>query len=385
MAAAGTSDVLIVGAGIIGLACAHALLHAGRSVTIVDRHLPGAEQSTKTGGGIRLLHGAAVTTELTRRSMPTWQHFEERFGADPHYRETGHLFLTSAAAGEAALQRQATAQAALGVPLELLTGAEVAQRWPQLRGTRFTAGLHCPVGGYLNQHRVVCGYVRAVQAAGGVVLPGTRVEDLVVEADRVVGARTTAGVLQAGHVVNAAGAAAGAIAAMAGIEIPFESRRHQLLIVRPQAAVPDTTPWLIDVDAQVHLRPDGDGRALVGGFLGHDEPTDPERYDRDYDNGWARRVREAAAASFGLVERDAAIIQGWAGLYPGTVDYLPVLEVSRPGLVTAAGFAGTGLMHAPAVGQIVTDLLDGRPPDLPADLGRARFAHATGAVERTGF
>ena len=78
---------------------------------------------------------------------------------------------------------------------------------------------------------------------------------------------------------------------------------------------------------------------------------------------------------------------GWAGLYPGTIDYLPVLEQSMPGLVTAAGFSGTGLMHAPAVGQIVADLICGRSIDGIdiSCLQSSRFDNQPTVAEFTGF
>ena len=205
--------------------------------------------------------------------------------------------------------------------------------------------------------------------------------------ERVTGAVTPSGPVKARHVVNAAGAEAGTIAALAGLEIPFVSRRHELLVVGPELPVPDETPWLIDLDSQVHLRPDGQGRALIGGFLGRDDPVEPSEYDRKVSDSWSRQVREAAAKSFGIVDKACAIVDSWAGLYPGTLDYQPVLEISKPGLITAAGFSGTGLMHAPAVGQIVADLVSkGSTSALDiSGLRSARFGQGGPVMERTGF
>ena len=380
-------DVIVIGGGIIGLASAHSLAEAGARVRVVERHLPGTGQSTRTGGGIRLSHGSAMNTALTQASLPTWNRFAERFGVDPGYRETGHLFLTNDGARARALQAQTEWQAGEGVASRILSRAEIGTRWPQLAGMAFSTGSHCATGGYLDQHRVIQGYVRAAEAAGTRILPGARVDALIEDNGRIAGVVTPAGHFRADTVVNAAGPDAGHIAAMAGLDIPFVARRHELLIVRPQRTVPDETPWMIDIDAQVHLRPDGDGRALVGGFLGHDEPADPVGWDRTLSRAWADRVRAAAADSFGLVDPDSPIVEGWAGLYPGTRDYQPVIEVSRPGLVTAAGFSGTGLMHAPAVGMIVRDLVRAGWTELldVAPLSADRFDGTEGVVEHTGF
>jgi sarcosine oxidase subunit beta len=233
----------------------------------------------------------------------------------------------------------------------------------------------------------VAGYQRGLAEVGGRLEVGARVEDLLMRNGRVEGVATSVGSFSASIVVNAAGPEAGVIARHAGLDIPFISRRHELLIVRPAEPVPDALPWLIDVDRQVHLRPDGGGRALIGGFLGRDEPADPQSYARECSTDWADRVRATASEAFGLTEADCMIVDGWAGLYPGTLDYLPVLEQSLPGLITAAGFSGTGLMHAPAVGMIVADMVSGRPPrsvDL-SGLGSDRFSEPGSVAETSGF
>lgn len=380
-------DVLVIGAGIIGLAVAHELAVAGASVRVVERHLPGTGQSTRTGGGIRLSHGSAINIALTHASLPVWQRFAARFGVDPDYRETGHLFLTSDVRRAQTLQAQAEWQAGEQVNSRILSRGQIEARWPHLAGTAFETGSYCAAGGYLDHHRVIQGYVRAGEKVGVVIVPGARVEALIEEGDRVAGAVTTAGVFPARTVVNAAGPDAAYIARMAGLDIPFVSRRHELLVVRPAQPVPDDTPWMIDIDAQVHLRPDGGGRALIGGFLGRDEPVDPVDWDRTLSRSWADRVRAAAAASFGLMEPHSPIVEGWAGLYPGTRDYRPVIERSRSGLLTVAGFSGTGLMHAPAVGMIVRDLLCHGDTDLVdvSAFAAARFDGSEAVMETTGF
>ena len=89
------SDVIIVGAGIIGLAIAHSISQHGRNVQIIERSKPGSGESTKTGGGIRLVHGSEMNIQLSQLSFDTWLHFKKHFKIDPYYRETGHLFLSS--------------------------------------------------------------------------------------------------------------------------------------------------------------------------------------------------------------------------------------------------------------------------------------------------
>lgn len=380
-----TSDVVVIGAGIIGLAIAYSLLRAGKSVRIIERSKPGIGQSTKTGGGIRLAHGSELNIQLTQLSFDTWLNFEKYFNIDPFYRTTGHLFLT--AESENVLLSQAALLERMKVDYDLLSTSQMSSYWPQLSSMNFSKGLYCREGGYLDQHRVIKGYVDTVVSNGVKLLTGTQVDGLLKVNERISGVTTSAGKFHAEWVVNAAGPYAGEVADLVGCQIPFVSRRHELLVLEESAAVPEEIPWLIDMDRQVHMRPDGSGRALIGGFLGHDEATDPNTYDPDLSEEWSKEVRREASHSFCITNPESKVLKGWSGLYPGTVDYMPVIDETLPGLVTAAGFSGTGLMHAPIVGEIVADLTSStKRHDVDiSSLSSTRFTKDSQILESTGF
>ena len=380
-----TSDVVVIGAGIIGLAIAYSLLRAGKSVRIIERSKPGIGQSTKTGGGIRLAHGSELNIQLTQLSFDTWLNFEKYFNIDPFYRTTGHLFLT--AESENVLLSQAALLERMKVDYDLLSTSQMSSYWPQLSSMNFSKGLYCREGGYLDQHRVIKGYVDTVVSNGVKLLTDTQVDGLLKVNERISGVTTSAGKFHAEWVVNAAGPYAGEVADLVGCQIPFVSRRHELLVLEESAAVPEEIPWLIDMDRQVHMRPDGSGRALIGGFLGHDEAIDPNTYDPELSEEWSKEVRREASNSFCITNPESKVLKGWSGLYPGTVDYMPVIDETLPGLVTAAGFSGTGLMHAPVVGEIVADLISSSKRhhvDI-SSLSSTRFTKDSQILESTGF
>ena len=124
-----------------------------------------------------------------------------------------------------------------------------------------------------------------------------------------------------------------------------------------------------------------------GGFLGHDDIADPDDYAPRADRRWAADVLDACGRNLGVVDGRARIAQGWAGLYPGTPDRHPIVGQLAAGLYAALGFAGTGLMHAPAAGLLIAELIvDGLM--LSADavpLSMQRFAGSGGRGETTGF
>ena len=380
-------DVVVIGGGIIGLACAYYLAADGFRLLLLESGLPGAEQTVRTGGGIRLCHSSVSNTQLAKLSYPLWERFEDTFGVDPQFKQTGHLFLARSENTVQLFHEQTSLHGQLDIESEFLDPDAINDRWQHLNLGGYVGGLFCEIGGYVNHYRVVVGLYQGALRAGADIHVGERVMGVLKSGQQVVGVETTEANYHAGHVVNCAGALAGRVAALADLDLPIVSRRHELLVVQPERPVPDSLPWLIDVDKQVHLRPDGQGRGLVGGFLGEDPVVNPDRYDPLYSEGWASRVRLAASESFDLLEPDATIVKGWAGIYAGTPDYHPVIEQSCPGLITAAGFSGTGLMHAPGVGILVSELArTGVAQSLDiSELDSARFRNHTETRDGSGF
>ncbi len=135
----------------------------------------------------------------------------------------------------------------------------------------------------------------------------------------------------------------------------------------------------------MHLRPDAPGRALVGGFLGHDEAGDADAWSREADPAWSREVRAVATRVFGVISPDAPVRHGWAGLYPSTPDRLPIIDRLHEGLYGILGLAGTGLMHAPAVAEHGADLIMEPGTTGQASFAVDRFDAGDRTRERTGF
>jgi sarcosine oxidase, subunit beta len=172
-----------------------------------------------------------------------------------------------------------------------------------------------------------------------------------------------------------------------GLYVPVEGRRHELLLIEPAEPLPAGLPWLIAVEDAVHVRSDNPPHAQVGGFLGHDLAVDPDRYAPWAGEDWARAVLETAARVFGVVGPESRVHRGWAGLYPTTPDGHPIIDRLTDGLFAAVGFAGTGVMLAPAAGLLVTELiLDGAIRSAnAAELSSTRFGPDESTTETTGF
>ncbi|EMA59442.1 NAD(P)/FAD-dependent oxidoreductase [Halorubrum kocurii] len=361
-------DVLVVGGGAVGLSTAYSLADRGANVTLAEKGSLGNGSTARSAGGIRAQFSSRVNVELSLASKEVWDTFEDRFGVDIGLRKTGYLFLARTDETAERFREEVEMQRGLGAQSELLAPAEAAERCPGLDPEPFVAATYNPDDGIADPNLAVQGYAAGARDLGVDVRAKTAVTDLHREGDRVVGADLRGGDTgrteryEVDCVVNAAGAWAAAIGAMAGVDLPIAPRRRQIAVVDPTPPVPESVPLTIDLETGSYFRPERDGAALIGGHFGEDgDPDrDPDAYDEGMDLEWAARAVENAADYAEYFGPDTRIKRGWAGLYAVTPDRHPIVEETVPGLATVAGFSGHGFQHAPASGRIAADLvLDG--------------------------
>ncbi|MFC6732451.1 FAD-binding oxidoreductase [Haladaptatus sp. DYSN1] len=378
-------DAVVVGGGVVGLACAHYLTERGAAVTVLEKGSLGGGSTGRSAGGIRAQFSTPVNVDLSVASMAVWDTFEAEFGVDIAHRKSGYLFLAREADTADAFRENVAMQNERGVPSEVLSPTEAEVHCPGLRTEEFVLATYSPTDGFADPNLAVQGFAQAVTEAGGEIRTKTPVTDVLVEDEVVVGVETPDGELTADVVVNAAGAWAGDLAAMAGLDLPIAPRRRQIAIVQPETPLTDDHPLTIDLDTGSYFRPEREDQAIVGGhFADADRDVSPDRFSEKLDMDWAVRAVENAgdcATNFGL---DSRIVRGWAGLYAVTPDHHPIIEESMPGFLTVAGFSGHGFQHSPAVGNVVTELVfDGKASLVDVSgLSSERFERGEGHVEQ---
>ena len=373
--------VVVCGGGIVGLASAYSLARRGAEVTVCEAGSLGSGNTDRSAGGIRAQFSTRVNVELSLASMDVWESFEARFGVDIAHRRSGYLFLARSEETARAFREQVTMQNELGVPSEFLTPAEARDHCPELNSEQFVGATYSPTDGFADPHLALQGFSQAASEAGVDIRTKTPVTDVdITEAGDLVTAdvevHTPAELIDADVFVNAAGAWAGRVGHMVCLDLPIAPRRRQVAVVDPETPVPETVPLTIDLDTGSYFRPEREGQALVGGFFAAADPdVDPDDYDTGMDLEWAVTAVEQAAETADYFGPESGIVRGWAGLYAVTPDNHPIVECSKPGVVTAGGFSGHGFQHAPATGQLVAELcLDGRASLVDvAELSRDRF------------
>lgn len=351
---------VVIGGGIVGLACAHALAERGVRVTLCEKGSLGAGSTGRSAGGIRAQFSTPVNVALSLASLTVWDSFEERFGVDIAHRRVGYLFLAREAETAERLRDNVAMQNELGVPSEFLDPAATADRCEGLRADRFAGASYSPTDGFADPNLAVQGYAGAAREADVEIRTGVEVTGVRRDGERVVGVEIggTNGDerIDADYVVNAAGPWAGRVGKLAGVELPVVPRRRRIAVVDPEEPVPEDDPMTVDLDGQAYFRPEREGVALVGGEWGEDPEADPERYREGIGMEWAAEAVERVGETAAYFGPETRIRRGWAGLYAVTPDNHPIIEETVPGLITAVGFSGHGFMHAPATGTLVAEL-----------------------------
>jgi len=368
-------EVVIVGAGVIGASVAFHLARAAvRDVVVVERErLPGTGSTAHANGGIRAQFTTEANLAMSLASMAILDALADEIGEPPLYRKAGYLFVTDREERLAAMARAVAFQRERGVSVELLGPAQVRERVPWAACAGVVGGTFGARDGFIDPGALANFFLGAALRDGVRVRYATEVSAIAAEPGGFVVA-TGAGELRARVVVNAAGAWARPLAASLGVELPVEPVRRHILITGPCPALPRLIPMTIDADTGVLVRREGD-RVLIA----YSNPDEPVGYNLAFDPDFVERIVEPVERRFPVVAAAGIdVSRSWAGLYEVTPDHHAVIGEApgRPGFVLVNGFSGHGVMHAPAAGHCVAELITrGRSESVDiAALSPGRFA-----------
>jgi sarcosine oxidase, subunit beta len=340
-----SSDVLVVGGGVIGASVAFHLAARGATVTVLDRGGDGSFLAA-TGGG-RAQFGTAVDVQLSLLSRAKLARFRDETGVDPGLQPNGYLFVAETEAELAALREAREVQRGQGWHgAAELDAREVLAHSPAIAPARVLGGMLSAEDGFLDPRALQRGYLAAA-VRRGVRLERGVCHHLVVDGDRVVGAETSLGRLTADTYVNAAGAWAGTL----GVPVPVTPLRRQVALTQPTTDLAPTTPMTIFLGDGFHFRVRGD-RVLL--LLPSPAAADP--WDTRVDPAWLDRVAALARTRVPGLRAELDRAGSWAGLYEMSPDGHALLGRVHENLLLANGSSGHGVMHSPALGQLVAEL-----------------------------
>lgn len=367
------SEIVVVGAGVLGLAVAWALGQAlgpaAQSVLVVDRHPPATQATARAAALLTRTRGDAATAALVRGTYAGITSLEEELDEDLGLRRVGTLHVAASPARVEALR---TLVADSTDPIDWLDGDGAARLAPCLSAEAVERAAFMPLDGFIDPVRLADAYRRSARRAGVRIMTGPSVQAIRVEGGRVAGIDTDHGVISAPMVVNAAGAWAAGLAWTAGVGLPQAPVRSQYWITGQHPDLfPRNLPVLVMPDAGAYARPELG--ALLFGLRGRRSlafdsarlPNDTAGLDlADADGGW-QTLEEGWQALARLCPPllQAGIAHYVSGLSTYTADGRfvlgPVLEM--PGLFMATGCCGAGIAASGGIGRAVAASVLGEP------------------------
>jgi len=361
-------DVVVVGAGMVGAACALYAARAGLDVVVVDRG-PVAGGTTGAGEGNLLVSDKepGPELELALLSGLLWTDLAQELGPAFEYEPKGGLVVASTPESLTALTDLARAQQAAGVTTEPVTADELPSLEPYL-APGLAGGVLYPQDA---QVMPTLAAAHLLRASGARVETGRTVTEVLRTADGAVrGVRTDRGDLHAPAVVNAAGTWGGEVAALAGVHLPVLPRRGFVLVTEPlprrvrrKVYAADYVSDVASDSAALQTSPVVEGTAAGPVLIG----ASRERvgFDRSFSLPVVRALASGATGLFPFLAQVRAM-RTYLGFRPYLPDHLPAIghDPQAPGLYHACGHEGAGIGLATGTGHLIAQLLGGKRPDL---------------------
>lgn len=373
-----TAEVVIIGGGIVGSSIAWHLTDTGcKNILVIERESAQGKGSTgKSMGGVRAQFSTPVNIQMSLYSIPFYASFDERLGHPAGYRPQGYLFLATRESHLAYLRANLEKQKALGLEsARLLSAEEISDMLPQLRSDDVLGGSFCSTDGFVDPYSAMNGFMAGAVEKGATLWKKTEVTGITKDHSGISGVETTRGSVSTRRVVNAAGAWAAQVAKMAGVELPVEPLRRMLVPSEPFDEFPHSSPMVIDMSTGFHFRPEGRGFLLAW-----NDPDETPGYKTDFEPSFIEKILTHAASRVPVFENlPINPKRAWAGLYEMSPDHHAILGPvpHMKGFFLANGFSGHGVMHAPATGKILSDLILEGKTRIVTDvsiLGFERFA-----------
>lgn len=349
-----SADAVIIGAGIMGCAIAHALAEKGlNDIVVLEKDAIGRGATADAAGGIRQQFSTETNIRLATYSVRVWESYQEQYGLDIGLRQQGYLFLLTDSAEEEVFRTNLALQQRLGVPARWVTPDEIREINPHIDLSDVLGGTFCPEDGWVDTYTSTMGFAQAARRLGVEIVEETQVTGICVENDRVAAVQANGASIATPLAIICAGPQTRLVGKLAGVDIPVDPYRRMSFITEPFDALPSTLPMTIEFASGLYFHPES------GGFLfGMGDRNEPSGFNKTVDDDWMVTTVEA------LVSRapafaDANVMRGWAGFYEITPDDNPVLGFvgGIEGLAVAAGFSGHGFMQGPAIGACMSELI----------------------------
>ncbi len=369
-----TADIIIIGAGVHGASLAFHLAQRGVKATILEKSFVAAGATGRSSGLVRMHYDTQVDSQLAWESFRYFRNWKELVGGDSGFTRTGFIQIV-AREHQDALRKNTEMQQRVGIPSFIISAQDVKRLAPSFVTDDFDIAAYEPESGYAMPSDTANALMNAAREMGARLVQNCPVTGIQTSGGRVSGVETAQGLFSAPVVVNAAGAWAGKLNQLAGLDLPYDTWRHDtMFVVRPPEIGP-SHPTVIDFPKEIYFRPEG-GLTLVGLEDGNPLGESPDG-DADHAKaGFVERAIDRICERVPVMEKGSlhSAHGGYDGITPD--QHLLLGLAGLDGFYLDCGFSGTGFKISPAVGLCMAELiLDGvsKTVDI-SSLAPGRFA-----------
>jgi sarcosine oxidase subunit beta len=355
------AEVVVIGAGIMGLAVAYNLAknHGITDVVVIDKSYLCGGASGRNGGGVRAQFSSEGNIRLMRESIRICRDFAADMKINIWFRQGGYLFLVRTEEGRRTLEKSVAVQNECGLTTRMLSPAEAQRLVPELSTEGLVAASYNPDDGVVFPWPFVWGYAHGAEKLGVDIATFTDVVGFRTTGKRIDAVITSRGAIKTNRVVNAAGAWSPEIARLLGVELPNRPHRHEICSTEPLKLF--LSPLVADLSNGLYFSQSMRGE-IVGGISNEDVP---EGLDMSSSHRFLALYGKAVVKTCPILGK-VKVLRQWAGCYDLTPDANPIVgevdEVEE--FYQASGFMGHGFMMAPVMGRIIAQRI-AEKVDLP--------------------
>lgn len=375
------AEIVIIGAGVVGASIAYHLTEKGaKDVLILERESAQRFGSTgKATGGVRAQFETEINIKMSLYSLEFFKSWE----FDCEYEPRGYLFFVTGEKGLNYLKRNVEAQKKLGVKdVEIVDKKTIEKICPILNCKDIIGGTFGASDGFINPLAVTNGFTKSALECGAKIEFEREVFSIKTANGKVKSIETSKGEIECEKVILATGAWAKNLAKTAEINLPVEPQKRQIIWANSETDLPENLPMVIDLETGFHFRPARDfvnPRETKNEILfAYPDPAEENSFDTNFDSAFIEKVYQRAKHRSPFLFNTKPILEKCrAGLYENTPDHHAILGgCSIEGLYFANGFSGHGVMHSPATGKALAEIItDGEAKFLDVScLSFERFA-----------
>jgi sarcosine oxidase subunit beta len=369
------AEIVIIGGGVVGASVAYHLTQRGaKDVLILERESGQGSGSTgKATGGVRMQFETDINIMMSLYSLGFFNNWDFDCGYEPR----GYLFFATTAEQLDYLKTNAEKQRSLGVrDVEIVDAESIAAIVPGMKCEDIVGGSFGAHDGFIDPIAVMKGFTERALSGGARIEFDSQVHSIDAKNGEVKGVSINGGQIECENVVLCTGAWSASLAKTAGIDLPVEPLKRQIVWARSENALPANLPMVIDIGTGFHFRPaKNEPDEILFAYPDRDEKAS---FDTNFDEAFIGKVYEKAKHRAGfLYETEVVREKCRAGLYENTPDHHAILGgCDVEGLYLANGFSGHGVMHSPATGRVLSEIiLDGKASFLDVScLSIDRFA-----------